>query len=157
MTASKPRVLVVEDDPLIAMHLEQFLRELGCECVGPVLDLPGALNQARHGSFEGAILDLLLGGDNAHSMAEALAGRGIPFGFASGVSSDHLDAQWKGRPYLGKPFGLEEMRQFLTVLLSNTDRNWKKASKPGLSHSLIGTTGGTTSEHDVPTNPDQYS
>ena len=155
MTASKPRVLVVEDDPLIAMLMEQFLHELGCACVGPVLDLPSALNQARHGSFEGAILDLVLGGENAYSVAEALAGRGIPFGFASAVSSHDLDGQWKGRPYLGKPFELEEMRQFLTVVLGNTDQSWQEASKLGLSHSSIGTTGVRTSERDVPASPDR--
>ena len=79
MPSQKPRILLVEDEPLIALFVEELLNDLNCECVGPIKDLPNALHYASNGSFEAAILNLVIDGKNAYSVAEALAGREIPW------------------------------------------------------------------------------
>ena len=56
MPSRKPRILVVEDEPLIALFVKELLDDLNCECVGPIKDLPTAVHSARNGSFDAAIL-----------------------------------------------------------------------------------------------------
>ena len=118
MPSQKPRILLVEDEPLIALFVEELLDDLNCECVGPIKDLPNALQYASNGSFEAAILNLVIDGKNAYSVAEALADRGIPFAFASGVPHGAFEAQWKDRPYLSKSYGFEDVRLLAMKLLA---------------------------------------
>ncbi len=83
--APKPRILVVEDEPLIAVFISELLDDLGCECIGPIGDLKNGMQQAENGSFDAAILNLLIDDKYTYPIAEVLVARGIPFGFASGV------------------------------------------------------------------------
>ena len=84
-TAAAKQILVVEDEALIAIYLEGLIPELGCGCVGPVVKLSEAIEQARTAIVDAAILNLIVDGQPAYAVAEILARRGIPFGFASGV------------------------------------------------------------------------
>jgi CheY-like chemotaxis protein len=118
MPSRKPRILVVEDEPLIALYVKELLDDLNCECVGPIKDLPNAEHYASTGSFDAAILNLVIDGKNAYSVAEALAARGIPFAFASGVPHGEFEAQWRDRPHLAKPYGLEDVRLLVMKLLA---------------------------------------
>jgi CheY-like chemotaxis protein len=78
------RVLVVEDEPIVAMCLEDILGDLGCEVVGPAYTLPQGLEQAARGSIDAAILDVNLGSDTSLPLADALAARAVPIVFATG-------------------------------------------------------------------------
>src|SRR4051812_26485935 len=98
--ATKLRVLVVEDEPLIAMELETLVRELGCECIGPVMNFSQGLAMAESADIDCAILNLVLQDKLAYPIAEVLEGRGVPFGFATGVVQTALPPRWSGRPFV---------------------------------------------------------
>ena len=70
-----PRILVVDDEPLISMLVENWLDELGCEVVGPARSVADGLALAG-GQLDGAILDVNLGGDTCYPLANALRARG---------------------------------------------------------------------------------
>jgi CheY-like chemotaxis protein len=116
--SKKLRILVVEDEPLIAMMLEEMLQELGCECIGPIGNRVAGPEFARSGELEGAILSLILGGRKAFDIAEALAARGIPFGLASGVQRVGIPEKWLDRPYLEKPFTFADVSRLLSQLFA---------------------------------------
>jgi CheY-like chemotaxis protein len=107
------RVLVVEDETIVAMLLEQMLEELGCEVVGVAGQVTTAADLARSADMDVAILDMNLSGQSVDPVAEALAARDAPFVFASGYGEDGLTARWRGRPVLTKPFRLDQLRQTL--------------------------------------------
>ena len=78
------RVLVIEDEALIAMLLEDQLAELGCEIAGVAARFDDALEKATALAFDVAILDVNLSGKESFPIAEALRARGMPFVFATG-------------------------------------------------------------------------
>lgn len=109
------RVLIVEDETIVAMLLEQMLEELGCTVVGVASQVEPAAELARSLELDAAILDMNLGGQSVDPVAEALAARQTPFLFASGYGEDGLTSRWRGRPMLTKPFRLEQLRQTLAA------------------------------------------
>ena len=98
------RVLVVEDEFIIAAHIATLIEEAGCEVVGPT----GALNEARElasrEDLDAATLDISLEGAAIDDIAGILSQRGIPFLFVSGYGREHLPAAFRDRPLVGKPF-----------------------------------------------------
>ena len=82
-----PRILVLDDEPLISMLMEGWLRELGCEVVGPARCVADGLSLAKSSKLDGAILDVNLAGEKCFSLAAALTQKGVPVAFATGVVS----------------------------------------------------------------------
>jgi len=113
------KVLVVEDETIVAMLLEQMLEELSCTVVGVAGQLAAAADLAGSTDADIAILDMNLGGQRVDPVAEILAGRGVPFVFASGYGEDGLAPAWRGRPVLPKPFRLDQLRDALVSLAAN--------------------------------------
>jgi CheY-like chemotaxis protein len=113
----RPRVLLIEDEFLIAMSVQEMLEDLGCEVVGPVPTLTEALEACTATDADAAVLNLILQGEPAYAVAEILASRGIPFGFASGVDHQHTHDGWRNRPYLTKPYSNDGLREFLSQVL----------------------------------------
>jgi CheY-like chemotaxis protein len=106
------RILVVDDEPLIAMLLEDWLVELGHEPVGPVNSVTDALELIEQTDRpDGAILDVALGAESSYPVADALASLGIPVLFATGHSGESLPARFKGAPTLTKPFDFETVKR----------------------------------------------
>jgi CheY-like chemotaxis protein len=98
------RVLVVEDDPMVAMLLVDMLDAIGCETVAVASRLEDALEKAQCLSFDLAILDVNLAGANTFHVAELLSKRAISFIFATGYGNVHLPADLANAPVLQKPF-----------------------------------------------------
>jgi CheY-like chemotaxis protein len=98
------RVLVVEDDPLVAMLLVDMLEAIGCEIAAVASRLDDALEKAQHLSFDLAILDVNLDGANTFRVAELLSKRAIGFVFATGYGKACLPADLTDAPVLQKPF-----------------------------------------------------
>ncbi len=113
------RILVVEDEALIAMMIEDVLDGCGCEVVGPVARLPAAQQEARLRDLDCAVLDVNLGGRPVHPVADILAQRGIPFIFVTGYGEAGAGGQFEHRPVLRKPFKLEELRAALARLMTD--------------------------------------
>lgn len=112
-----PRILVVDDEPLISMLVEGWLKELGCEVVGPVRSLKDGLALAGHGNLDGAILDVNLAGESSLSLANALKLKGVPVAFATGDSGLDEDAGYADPILLSKPFVYEDVKEVVAKLL----------------------------------------
>jgi CheY-like chemotaxis protein len=98
------RVLVVEDEFLLAMDIESAIREAGGEVVGPVVSLEEAVATAKREELNAAVLDLNLRGEMSYPVAEILKSRHVPFLFATGYSQSRLPEPFQCRPCLRKPF-----------------------------------------------------
>jgi CheY-like chemotaxis protein len=99
------RVLVVEDESLVAMMLADMLEEIGCTVVGPAATCARALRLLDEGQrLDLALLDVNLGGETAYGVADALSRRKVPFIFVSGYGAAGLDQGYAAAPILAKPF-----------------------------------------------------
>ncbi len=112
------RVLLVEDEGLVAMMMEDMLMELGYTVLGPVARLDRALEMVRRETFDGAILDININGGDTYPVAEALAARDVPFAFSTGYGPQSLQARYRDRPTLQKPFQLDDLQKLLEEVFS---------------------------------------
>ncbi len=111
------RVLLVEDEPLIAMMLEDFLDALDKNHAGTADSVEAALPMVEAGGFDAAILDVnLRGGEKSFAIADALAARDIPFVFATGGGGDEIAPEHRARPRLAKPFTMDNVEKALADL-----------------------------------------
>ena len=116
------RVLVVEDELLVAMEIEMTLAELGCEVVGPVSTLREALAVIGGRELDGALLDVNLHGEHAYPAAEALLARSIPFVFLTGYTGLPLPpAALAEAPRLRKPFSRSELVEAVRLRIGRRD------------------------------------
>ena len=110
-------ILVVEDEPLIAMMLEDFLDMLGHEVADTADCVDGALAAIGAGKLDAAILDVnLRDGETCWPIADQLAERGIPFVLATGGSGNSIAERHRDRPTLAKPFTIDGVKQALDTL-----------------------------------------
>lgn len=107
------RILVVEDEFLVALEIERMLLDFNCDVVGPVADLEIALELAQEEPIDGAVLDVNVGGRKIDPVAFALAERGIPFILSTGYTSEGITAALRARPRLNKPFGDLQMAELM--------------------------------------------
>jgi CheY-like chemotaxis protein len=114
---SRRRVLVVEDDSLVAMLIEDIVADLGHEVVGSATRLEEALDLARTASFDAAILDVNLAGRRSFPVADVLKARGIPFIFATGYDTEGLEEGYRDAVTLHKPFQAEDVKAALAKLM----------------------------------------
>ena len=113
------RVLLVEDDALIAIDVEGSLREFGCHVVGPFGSVAEAMVALRTEHPDCAMLDLNLNGRTAVALADALALAEVPFLFLSGHSRDVLPERHRERPFINKPYIVRSLRATLAALLQS--------------------------------------
>jgi CheY-like chemotaxis protein len=98
------RVLIVEDEALVAFELQLAFDDEGAEIVGPALSLMKALELVTHDQIDLAVLDVDLGGDSVYPVAELLLQRGVPFVFHTGHGSrTQLSALFPGTTTFLKP------------------------------------------------------
>ena len=105
------RILVVEDETLIAILIEEALQELGCVVVGPVARLDAALRLAGSEALDAAVLDVTIRGGHIQPVAEQLLARGIPFVLASGYGDWSLPENLRDQPRLTKPFAQRQLEE----------------------------------------------
>ena len=111
------RILIVEDEPLIAMMLEDFLDALDREVAGTADNCASALELIDQGGVHAAILDVnLRGGEQSWPIAERLSAHGIPFILATGGAGDTIAEQFRDRPVLSKPFTMDGVEKALDGL-----------------------------------------
>lgn len=109
-------VLLVEDEMLNMMMFEAMLADLGCQAVTVSATIEDALARVADQPFDVAMLDLNLGGVKSYPIADALAARGVPFFFSTGYGEKDIEAAYRERPVLNKPFQAAQ----LVELLRNT-------------------------------------
>jgi len=118
------RVLVVEDELVVAFLLEDRLLELGCEVVGPAHELDQAFALLASGPIDAAVLDVNISGQMVFPLADALAERGVPFIFATAYGVAGLASQHADRAVLNKPYHERALEHALrAALLGRRRRN----------------------------------
>ncbi len=106
------RVLVVEDELLVAIEIQSLLDDLGCEVVGPVATVREALDVIRGQELDGAVLDVNLQGEHAYAAAEALRARSVPFVFVTGYTNlPGPPPPLETAPQLRKPFSAAQFAE----------------------------------------------
>ncbi len=107
------RVLVVEDETLVAMLVEEYLADFGCVVAFSARRVGKALQAARNLELDAAVLDVNVAGESVSPIAEALEERQVPFLFASGYGVKGVEERWAARPVLQKPFSAKELQAAL--------------------------------------------
>lgn len=110
------RVLVVEDEMMVAMLMEDMLADLGCIVVGPISRLDEAMESISELELDCAVLDVNLGDQSVFPLADLLRERGIPYAFATGYGDAGLRPVDKGAPVLQKPFREADLARVLVDL-----------------------------------------
>jgi CheY-like chemotaxis protein len=115
---SGKRVLIVEDEALIAFTIVDWLKEIGCKPVGPAARLSEGFALAKAEQFDAAILDVNLNAEPVYALADFLREQGIPVVFATGygesVATSALNA-----PVLEKPFTADQLTRALAAALGS--------------------------------------
>ena len=112
------RVLLIEDESLVAMLLEDALTVVGCRVIAIASRFEDAEQKARSLSFDVAVLDVNLNGKQTLRIAEVLFDRGIPFVFATGYGVGFLPEHLRNVPVLQKPFQQHDLERVLHAALS---------------------------------------
>ena len=116
--SSARTILIVEDEPLIAMMLEDFLDSLGHTVRATCDNVREALNEAEKGDFDLAILDVNLKGENVWPVASRLRAKGIPFVIATGGHVDPPPAEFAKVPVIEKPYTVDRVTPALEAALA---------------------------------------
>src|SRR6516225_2290712 len=111
------RILVVEDEFLVAMLLEDVLEAAGCVVAGPIPRIADALAAVDRETYDAAVLDVNLAGERIDPVADALSRRNIPFMFVTGYSAAAVPGGFAERPRLRKPFRMADLLDTLTDLV----------------------------------------
>jgi CheY-like chemotaxis protein len=111
-------ILLVEDEALIRMMVADMIVDLGHRIADEAGDLPSGLALAKASQFDLAILDVKLGSDSSEPIADVIAGRGLPFAFASGYGAAGIPLAYRDRPVLNKPFQSRQLASVIETLLN---------------------------------------
>ena len=116
MAERRLRVLIVEDEMLVAMNIEDMLLDLGHEVAGLASRLAPAMALAREAQFDLAMLDVTLAGEQSFPVARALVERGIPFLFATGYGVKGVAEEFRSFPVLQKPFRMRDLGEAIAAI-----------------------------------------
>jgi PAS domain S-box-containing protein len=116
-TLQGKRILVIEDEPLVAMDMESSLTAAGCGVVGPAATLERAKLLIEESDCDAALLDVNLAGQPVDELATLLTRKNRPFAFVTGYGRDALPSGFRGAVVLGKPFGADQLLATVEVLL----------------------------------------
>ena len=107
-------VLIAEDEGMVALLMEDLVRELGVREIHICSTVAAARQIAEVADIDCAVLDLKLSDGSALEIADVLTTRGIPFVFSTGSTRDAVEDRYGDRPFLAKPFTDDD---FKTILL----------------------------------------
>jgi two-component sensor histidine kinase/DNA-binding response OmpR family regulator len=111
----RPRVLLVEDEALVAMMVQECLADFGYQVIGPISTATEAAARAKDGNFEAAVLDINLGDGAVYPIADMLMARGVPFVFVTGYDAESVDARFRNVPVLQKPIERDMLQRIFVV------------------------------------------
>ncbi len=129
------RILLVEDEPLIAMEVEAVLVSAGCEIIGPAATIEKAKHLIAEASVDAALVDANLGGHQVDEVAAALTQKGIPFAFATGYGRSALPLPFRDADILAKPFHPDHVVAMVQRLLARGRNNTRVVPlRPKMPH-----------------------
>ena len=107
------RILVVEDDYMIATEIQGELERAGATVIGPVSSVRKALRLTETETVDAAVLDVNLGEEASFPIAEALVAKSVPFLFCTGYSSGDVPEEWQHAMIVMKPLKITALKQLL--------------------------------------------
>lgn len=107
------RVLLVEDEALIAMMAEDMLESMGCAAVTVASSVSEALAALEGGSFDVAMLDVNLNGERSMVVADRVRELGTPYLFTTGYGADGVDPEHAAATVLAKPYVINDLEMAL--------------------------------------------
>jgi DNA-binding response OmpR family regulator len=119
MASQIARIIIIEDEPMIALDLEDVLTSEGFDVVGVATRLDKALAMVEHTMFDVAILDANLNGLSSDPVATALTARSMPFIVLSGYSLKQKQAMFPGAHFIQKPCKPDQLVTVLNTILSD--------------------------------------
>jgi CheY-like chemotaxis protein len=111
------RILIVEDEALVAMLIEDMLVDLGCVVVGVANSVEDALKRVSAAGFDAAVVDVNVNGVESFPVAERLRSLGIPFLFSTGYGGRAIPKPLRGVPVVVKPFEHADLERGLVEML----------------------------------------
>lgn len=115
MSLTGKRILIIEDEFLVAAILCDFLEDAGAVAIGPVGRVAEGLEAIAAGGFDLAVLDWNLCGESSAPLAEALAAAGVPFVIATGYGA--VGAGFDDQPILAKPYAWDDAVRLIGSLV----------------------------------------
>jgi CheY-like chemotaxis protein len=112
------RVLVVEDEALVAMMVQDLLQDGGYTVVGPASRVTAALRLAQSEALDAAVLDVNVSGEPIFPVADVLAGRGIPVVFLTGYGMSGLPEPYRRHAVIDKPIDAEKLAAAVAAALA---------------------------------------
>ncbi|HEY4040797.1 MAG TPA: response regulator [Rhodopila sp.] len=112
-----PRILVVDDEAMIALLLEDILVACGCQVVGPATNVATAMSLIQAGNdraIDGAFLDVNLRGELIYPVVDVLVARDVPVVFVSGYAGCEIDPRYAAIPALAKPVPIARIEHYVT-------------------------------------------
>lgn len=116
------RVLVVEDEPVVAMDVMAILQEAGCIVIGPAGTVTEARRLVETADFDTALLDANLSGELVDELAAALTARNTPFAFVTGYGREGLPEAFRRATVLPKPFSPQQLIETVRALIPRSAR-----------------------------------
>ena len=115
-------ILIVEDEPLIAMMLEDFIQSLGHEVSGNCDSVGTALKEIEKSNFDMAILDVNLKGESVWPVASVLRDKGTPFVLATGGHVDPPPEEFSSVPTIEKPYTIDRVTPIIEAVLAGSEQ-----------------------------------
>jgi DNA-binding NtrC family response regulator len=113
------RILIAEDEAMIALDLENFLQDLGCEIIGPVANVEDVIQQFEAHHPDGALLDINLRGKQVFAVLPQLIEQGLPVIITSGYDDVTLIPQdFRALPRISKPFNQATLRELCVTVFA---------------------------------------
>ena len=126
------RILVVEDEWMVAMMIQDALRQWKCEIIGPVPTIDLALAAVQQHTLDGALLDSNLNGRVITPVAEELSARAVPFIMVTGYASSALDVEVvRTAPRIIKPFADKQLAETMMEVFGAGRRGRYYGTAPG--------------------------
>ncbi|SFR32638.1 Response regulator receiver domain-containing protein [Litoreibacter janthinus] len=115
------KIIIFEDEPLIAFDIEEAVLEAGCEVVGIARTVEEGLGLLKTVACDGAVLDANLNGNSVEPIAKELEARKLRYIIASGYSRDQLEFVHDATPLVNKPFSMPELVSVVRTHLCNEE------------------------------------
>jgi DNA-binding NtrC family response regulator len=112
-------ILIIEDEFMMALMLEEMLKDLGYSISGKIGNIDSALLQIQNTAFDAVILDVNLDGHMTYQLADFFIDKKIPFLFSTGYAQESILNQYAGYMTLQKPYTREQLKTHLEKLLSH--------------------------------------
>jgi hypothetical protein len=110
------RLLIAEDEYMIALDMAEFFKNAGAEVIGPAGSVKDALALvvSEGGRLDGALLDVNLHNDKIYPVAEALSAEGVPFVFTTGYDANSIPQAYADVPRCDKPVDIHRLARLLS-------------------------------------------